>query len=99
MMDEAALRHDIARANRARLILEDELVVEALGRMEARCHAAWAHSTSDQAAAREEAYRMLRAVKTFRAELEQVIRGGQLAKAEIEGNARKAEGRRQQGEG
>jgi hypothetical protein len=86
MTDAADLRRAVSRAARAKAILEDEQVAEALGMIEANLRQAWEHSKFDDAAGREEAYRMLRAARSFRAWFEQALADGKVAEAEIARN-------------
>jgi signal transduction protein with GAF and PtsI domain len=78
------LRREVSRGVRARVIIEDEIVVEALDAIEAELRADWESSRPGDAAAREESYRMLRAAKAFRERLRKVIDDGSVAEAEIE---------------
>ena len=86
MSDAAELRRAVNRSARAKAILEDELVVEALGLIEANLRQAWEHSKFDDVAGREDAYRMLRTARSFRAWFEQALIDGKVAEAEIERN-------------
>ena len=83
MTDPIDLHRAVTRAARARAILEDELVAEALGMIEANLRQAWEHSRFDDTPGREEAYRMLRAARSFRAWFEQALSDGKVAAAEI----------------
>jgi hypothetical protein len=78
------LRREVSRGARARVIIEDEIVVEALDAIEAELRADWEGSRPGDAAAREGSYRMLRAAKAFCARLRKVIDDGSVAEAEIE---------------
>ncbi|MFI5019862.1 MAG: hypothetical protein ACHQHK_18115 [Dongiales bacterium] len=82
------LRREVSRGARAKAILEDEIVVEALDAIEAELRADWEGSRPGDAAAREESYRMLRAAKAFRERLRKVIDDGSVAEAEIEAHER-----------
>jgi hypothetical protein len=82
------LRREVSRGARARAIIEDEILVEALAAIEAELRADWEGSGPGDAAGREESYRMLRAAKAFRARLRQVIDDGSVAAAEIEAHER-----------
>ena len=83
MSEEGAVRRATARGRRAQAILEDELVVEAFTAIERRAHQAWAHSLPADSEARDLAYRDLRALRAFRAELEAFIRDGKVAEREL----------------
>jgi hypothetical protein len=82
------LRREASRGARARAILEDEIVVDALDAIEGELRADWEGSRPDDTAGREESYRMLRAAKAFRERLRKVIDDGSVAQAEIEANER-----------
>jgi hypothetical protein len=82
------LRREANRGQRAKAILEDEIVTEALDAIEAELRADWEGSRPDDTAAREVAYRMLRAAKAFRERLRKVIDDGSVAQAEIEAHER-----------
>jgi hypothetical protein len=82
------LRGEVSRGIRAKAILEDEIVVEALDAIEAELRGDWEGSRPGDTAAREESYRMLRAAKAFRERLRKVIDDGSVAEAEIEAHER-----------
>jgi hypothetical protein len=82
------LRREASRGVRARAILEDEIVVGALDAIEAELRADWESSRPEDAAGREESYRMLRSARAFRERLRKVIDDGSVAHAEIEANER-----------
>ncbi len=71
----------VARGNQARAVMDNPIVAEALTSMQRRAHEAWEASSYEDTPGREEAYRMLRAIKTFRSEFEMMIRDGAVAKA------------------
>jgi hypothetical protein len=75
-MDQEA---EIARGQQAQQLLENPLLVEALEAVEARYSDAWLNSTLSQAVLREEAYRMLAAVKELRTHLTRFAETGKLA--------------------
>ncbi|HSY85826.1 MAG TPA: hypothetical protein VLA85_04595 [Verrucomicrobiae bacterium] len=82
------LRREANRGQRARAILEDEIISEALDAIEAELRAGWEGSRAEDTAGREDAYRMLRAAKAFRERLRKVIDDGSVAQAEIEAHER-----------
>ncbi|HKF60261.1 MAG TPA: hypothetical protein VKB42_02805 [Dongiaceae bacterium] len=86
MTDELQLRREANAAIRAKAILEDELVVAAFAEIAARIHEGWEGSLFENTAAREDAYRMLRALRAFKAQFEALIQGGALARVEIDQN-------------
>jgi hypothetical protein len=82
------LRREANRGQRAKAILEDEIVSEALDAIEVELRTDWEGSRPDDTAGREVSYRMLRAAKAFRERLRKVIDDGSVAQAEIEANER-----------
>ena len=82
------LRREASRGIRAKALLEDEIVIDALDAIEAEMRADWEGSRPDETAAREDAYRMLRAAKAFRERLRKVIDDGAVAQAVIEADER-----------
>lgn len=83
MTDPIMARRSLERAARARAIVEDELVVEVFGRLEGRLIEGWAGSAPGDLAAREEAYRALRALQDFRAEFERLLSDGKVAERDL----------------
>jgi cystathionine beta-lyase/cystathionine gamma-synthase len=84
MNDPAALRQAKNAGIRAKAILDDPLVVAALKAMEDEAVQQWAGSRLDDVAVREDAWRMLRAVRDFRSRIERHISDGAVAEAVIE---------------
>jgi len=84
MPDLDAARRAVLAAQRAKAILEDPLVAGALAAIKAGMHADWESSEPDDRDGREDAFRMLRAVKVFEQRLQQHTRDGAVAEAEIE---------------
>ena len=83
MSDPIIARRCLERAARARAIVEDELVVEVFARLESRLIEGWAASRPDEAAAREEAYRSLRALQDFKAAFERLLSDGKVAERDL----------------
>ncbi len=83
MADPVLARRALERANRARAILEDELVAEIFDRMERRLVEAWAASGPSEMGIREESYRGLRALQDFRSEFERLLRDGKVAERDL----------------
>lgn len=84
MTDSAALRRAITTANRAKAILDDEIVAGALDAIEAELRASWESSDLGDREGREDAYRMFRAARAFRDRLGKAISDGAVARVEIE---------------
>lgn len=83
MADPILARRVLERANRARAILEDELVAEIFDRMERRLVEAWAASGPAEMAVREDSYRSLRALQNFRSEFERLLSDGKVAERDL----------------
>ena len=83
MADPVLARRSLERANRARAIMEDELVSEIFDRMERRLVESWAASGPAEASAREDSYRGLRALQNFRAEFERLLSDGKVAERDL----------------
>ena len=94
MTDPVLARRSLERANRARAILEDELVSEIFNRLERRLVETWAASAPSEGLMREESYRSLRALQNFRAEFERLLSDGKVAERDL--NELKARSVRQQ---
>jgi len=72
---------EIIRANEAKRLLENSLLNEALDAIEEKFEASWKDSKLTQVTLREEAFRMLSAVKEVRAHLTNFVNTGKLASA------------------
>lgn len=83
MPDEGRAREALARADRAKRLLEDELLKEAFDAVDASLRRAWAATGVDQAAEREKLWLMLKLAERVRAHLEAVMQGGKLAQARL----------------
>lgn len=70
---------DLARAGRARLILEDPLVVAALDGIKSQLREAWESSPARDKEGREEVYRFMRVAGMFEAALRKHIETGEIA--------------------
>ena len=81
------LRHDIRRGERARELLDEPLLREALEAIEAQCFEDWRTTSPRDIDSRERLWLMLQLGRRFRQHLESHIESGRLAKgrlAEIE---------------
>ncbi|SPA24574.1 hypothetical protein CBM2637_A150027 [Cupriavidus taiwanensis] len=76
-------RIDVARAERARLILDDELVKGALSAMKARIVEAWEQSPVRDVEGREHLHRYLKVIGQFEGALRSHIETGKIAAHEI----------------
>lgn len=74
---------DIPRAERARAICTDDLVVEALDTIEKLYLDKFKNSEPEDTQARETAYAMLRALQEFRGHFESVITTGKLKREQL----------------
>jgi len=69
----------IARAQRAKLILEDPLVVEAMDAIRSHLRQAWESSPARDKEGREELYRYMRVAANFEAAFRTHIESGEIA--------------------
>lgn len=77
-MDERTT-DDLARAQRAKLILEDPLMVAALADIKARLREQWEASPARDKEGREEIYRFMRVANSFETALKAHIETGEIA--------------------
>lgn len=83
-----SLDDDIRRAERAKAIMGDELVVEAFQQMQIQTMAAWAMTPAGAAAEREVIWHRMKAIETFKEYFEAIISGGVQAAAKVEADKR-----------
>lgn len=81
MKSKNELERDIQRAERAKQILNDTLVREALEGMEKTVFHNIKTSHFKNTEEREDLYKMLRAIEEFRSEFQRHIRGGEKAQS------------------
>jgi len=74
---------EIRRAERARAILGDPLVTEALAALESAATEAWRSTGAHDVDTRERAWLMLRLAERFRAHFESLVENGRLAKSRL----------------
>jgi hypothetical protein len=82
--EELHLRRIAARADRARAIIEDDLLVGAFEALDARYLMAWRNSPADQPEMRERLWHHLQALAEVRAELNRVLEDGEMARAALD---------------
>lgn len=80
---ETAARIALDRGQRARVILEDPLVIEALALMESKVLEAWKDSPASDTAARERLYHYQRSVQEFRRFFTIAVTNGKFAEKDI----------------
>jgi hypothetical protein len=83
-MGEGALRKDIDRAHRAESLLNDDLIKEAFETLSRDYRTAWLATGARDTDARERLWIATTIVNAVKSHLENVIRGGVLAKAELD---------------
>lgn len=81
--DEGRERLALSRANRAKQLLEDDLLKEAFESVNAALNDAWAVSTIAQTDEREKLWLMIKLLARVRSHLEAVMQGGKLATARL----------------
>ena len=77
-------RFDLARAERAKLILEDELVTTALEDMRATIRTAWEASPARDTEGREHLHRYMKVIGQFEGHLRKHMETGKLIAAELQ---------------
>lgn len=77
----------VARAERARLILEDPLVVAALGGIKTQLREAWEASPARDKEGREEIYRFMRVATMFESALRTHVETGVIAAHQLRAEA------------
>jgi hypothetical protein len=81
---EDKLHRDIARGNRARAIIDDELLVEAFARLDADYVAAWRATAARDTYARERLWQATQIVGKVRGHLTAVLSNGKLAQRQLD---------------
>ena len=81
MRDEQKLHEDAVRGERAKQILNDKLVQDALKTMKENVYTNIQTSHFKDIEEREHLYKMLKAIDAFEKEFERHIRGGQKARS------------------
>lgn len=70
----------IARGERARILLEDPMIADALSDMRATLRAAWESSPARDTDGREELYRYMRTIENFESCLRRHMETGEIAR-------------------
>lgn len=79
-------KQEISRAERARQVMDDEMVQEALTAIKAEIYSKFQHTKYDQAEQREELWRKTQAINAFESYLERVMTDGLIALKTLEIN-------------
>lgn len=82
--------HEVQRADRARQLLEDELLVEAFQTIEQELTNAWQSSPARDIEGRESLWLQLKLLRLVRSKLETVVETGKVAQASLLQRAREA---------
>ena len=69
------------RGERARLLLDDDLLKDAFALIEADCVVQWKGTAPANVAGREKLWQQLKAIEAVKAKLQQAIADGKIAKA------------------
>ena len=77
--DEGRARDALARADRAKRLLEDELFIEAFDAVDSALRQGWAATRGDQSEDRERLWLMLKLLERVRGHVSAVVHGGKLA--------------------
>lgn len=97
MSDENRLDQAAAKALRAQELLDNELLAESFGALEANYAAAWRATTIEDASGREKLFLAINIVGKVRDHLTAVVANGKLATAELKELAQVAERRKRFG--
>lgn len=87
MTDEIPLRRDVDRAARAQALLENDLLKGAFDKLEREYYEAWLNPevvAPTNVAGRERLWQAAQIIGKVRAHLEQIMRDGKVAKAQID---------------
>ncbi len=82
-MSDDKLHNEITRANRAKELLNDELLVNAFKTLEDAYISMWRSTSPDQGDAREKLYLAINVIGKFRDHLTAIISNGTIATAEL----------------
>jgi hypothetical protein len=82
--EELALRRRVAAAERARVYIDDPLLVAAFEALDARYLLAWRNSPADKPEMRERLWLYLQAISEVRAELNTALADGEMARAALD---------------
>jgi hypothetical protein len=91
VIDEVKLRHDAARAAKAKTLASDELLVQGFADLESAYIEAWRASQATDTAGREKLFIAINVVGKVRQHLEAIMANGKLATAELEQLTKEAE--------
>lgn len=83
MTDEAKLRQQVDRGERAKRVLENELVIEAFEKLEQTIVDSWKGSRADEEKQRDNAYVMYRLLQNFKQQFKAAITNGEVARKEL----------------
>lgn len=92
--DEFKLRRDAEKANRAKSLLESELLQEAFKTLENAYVGAWRTTSTDNMTGREKLFLAINVVGKVKEHLDLIIRDGKLAAAELSALAEETERRK-----
>lgn len=82
-MNELKLIKDTERASRAKAIVEDAIVVEAMTTIRTNLHSIWESTKHEEKEQREEAWKMLKAMNEFERFFLRVMESGKIAEVEL----------------
>lgn len=82
--EEIELRRRVAAADRARVYIDDPLLVGAFEALDARYLLAWRNSPADKPEMRERLWLYLQAISEVRAELNTALADGEMARAALD---------------
>lgn len=82
-MSDNAYRKDLDRANRAKALLNDDLLVEAFDTIRTHCIEGFQNSLAAQKEEREDLWKMLKALSEVQRHLKSVMERGKLAEHKL----------------
>ena len=84
MTDETKLQQQAVRGAQAKVLLENELIVEAFKALKYKYIKAWQDTTADERDMRENLYQAVQIVGEVQSHLERLVSSGNLARHELE---------------
>ncbi len=82
-MDEGKLRNQESRGERAKLLLENELLKEGFEKIHEALIQSWKESKPDEKERRDDAWRSLKLLEKLQSELTRIVRTGKDAKTRL----------------
>lgn len=84
MKDEGKLRQDQDRGNRAKKLLENDLLIESFDSVEQQFIDKWKETGFKEADVREDAWRCYQLLRMIRGNLDKILQNGRVAEKDLE---------------